>query len=534
VGDDKQMPPSNFFTAKAEDPDDLETADYIEEDELLSNDADSLLVQGVRKLNSVMLGWHYRSRSETLISYSNHAFYNAGLLTIPDKTVQHIEKPAIEVSNPQEGASNADVIFDRSISFHYLPSSVYEKRVNLDEANYIAQLVRELLKRNIEESIGIVAFSQEQQHTIEDALTRLAEEDKEFEQKLEEAYERTEEDQFIGLFIKNLENVQGDERDIIIMSVCYGFDSRRKMIMNFGPINKKGGEKRLNVIFSRAKKHMAIVSSIKHSNITNEYNEGANYFKRFLHYAELLSSGNITTARMILESLVVEKNNPVAKPESNIILKQIKEELKNAGFEVAEHVGQSKFKCSLAVKLNSSDKDYSLSILLDDDFHYSNENLLEQYYQRPGVLKSFGWKIIQVFAKDWLHQKEKVMKQIFKRLKEEMQPLEVPEIEIATRAADNQEIIQLEIGLESQPLVEKQTGVNIPYDHLSYTRLTYTDSISNKFWEAATEESKLVVRFGRIGTKGQVQVKTFSSTEQALKEKEKMIREKSSKGYQGS
>ena len=109
----------------------------------------------------------------------------------------------------------------------------------------------------------------------------MAQTDKEFEQLLEEAYSRTEDEQFVGLIIKNLENIQGDERDIIIMSVCYGFDGRRKMLMNFGPINRKGGEKRLNVIFSRARKHMAIVSSVKYHHITNEYNELANYFRRF-------------------------------------------------------------------------------------------------------------------------------------------------------------------------------------------------------------------------------------------------------------
>src|SRR5207247_1418818 len=135
--------------------------------------------------------------------------------------------------------------FDRSISFHFLPNSVYEKRINTNEAEYIAHLIKTLLQRKVKESVGIVAFSQEQQQAIEDALTALASKDKEFDQLLEDAWSRTDEDQFTGLFVKNLENVQGDERDIIIMSVCYGFDSRRKMIMNFGPINKKGGEKRL-------------------------------------------------------------------------------------------------------------------------------------------------------------------------------------------------------------------------------------------------------------------------------------------------
>lgn len=532
VGDDKQMPPSNFFTAKAEDPDDLDV--QVEEgmEEILSNEADSLLVQGARKLDSIMLGWHYRSRYETLISYSNHAFYNASLLTIPDKTIHHTIKDAIEVKAPEEGQKYADALFDRSISFHFHPSSVYEKRTNLDEANYIAHLVREILNRDVQESIGLVAFSQEQQHTLEDALVRLAATDKEFERKLEEAYNRTEEDQFVGLFVKNLENVQGDERDIIIMSVCYGFDSRKKMIMNFGPINKKGGEKRLNVIFSRAKKHMAIVSSIKYSDITNEYNEGANYFKRFLQYAELISTGHTQGAGAILEGLIVDdKSNRIHQPGKAVVLQQIKEILVEEGYEVSEHVGQSRFKCSLAVKIKPDDTDYTLGILIDDDQHYSNEDILEQYYQRPEVLQAFGWRVIQVFSKDWLHQKDKVIKQILKRLHEIPEVLidTVGEIEMLHSQPGN---VEQEEPIEVQiPQEENKPAFNARYDHLAYTSLTYKDEKSNKFWEAALDENKLVVRFGRIGTRGQIQFKTFSTAEEALVEKEKLVKEKVNKGY---
>ncbi len=528
VGDDKQMPPSNFFTAKAEDPDDLDAQLDEDLEEVLSNEADSLLVQGARKLDSIMLGWHYRSRYETLISYSNHAFYNANLLTIPDKTIHHTEKATIEVSHPQEGATHADALYDRSISYHYHPAGVYEKRANLDEANYIAHLVRELLSRNAKESIGIVAFSQEQQNTIEDALARLAADDRHFEQKLEEAYTRTEEDQFIGLFVKNLENVQGDERDIIIMSVCYGFDTRKKMIMNFGPINKKGGEKRLNVIFSRAKKHMAIVSSIKHSHITNEYNEGANYFKRFLHYAELISQGHTDGARTILDGLVIEKSNKIAQPEKGVVLQQLKEMLTQQGYEVKAHIGQSRFKCSLGVKINASDTEYTLGILIDDDFHYGNDNLLEQYYQRPEVLKAFGWKIIQVFSKDWLHQKDKVIQQILKRLHEAPEPEAISEAD-EVYVQEEPEATQHDIP-QSTP---DDTSSSAPgrHDHLVFTRYTYVDERSNKFWETALDGNKVVVRYGRIGSNGYELFKTYNSAEIALHEQQKQVREKLAKGY---
>ncbi len=527
VGDDKQMPPTNFFTAKAEDPDDLESFGENAADELLSADADSLLVQGVRKLDSTMLSWHYRSRYETLISYSNHAFYGADLLTIPDKTIHHVERPAIEVAGALDAKVFADCLFDRSISFHFHPNSIYEKRNNLDEATYIAHLVRELLMRKVNDTIGIVAFSQEQQHTIEDALTALAETDKAFEFLLEEAYNRTDKDQFVGLIIKNLENIQGDERDIIIMSVCYGFDARKKILMNFGPINKKGGEKRLNVIFSRAKKHMAIVSSIKHNHITNEYNEGANYFRRFLQYAENVSKGNMQTARTILDGLVLNKTTNKKTEQNSIVLREVKLKLTQLGFFVDAHIGQSDFKCSLGVKKNAESEVYALGILIDDEKHYSNENLLEQYYQRPAILKSFGWRCMHVFAKDWLQNEEKVMTQILNYINEEPKALVENEniAEIKIVEFDN------EIKIVKELDAAKELPSVIGFENLQFVQYIFADVSSNKFWEVAVQENKLIIRFGRKGSKGQVQIKTFVDAEMALVEKTKMEKEKLGKGY---
>lgn len=524
VGDDKQMPPTNFFNASRNE-DDASIAETELEEEWFTNDTDSLLVQGVRKLESVMLQWHYRSRYEDLISFSNHAFYQAGLLTIPDKVAGHMEKPALRVQQPAEAAANSAALFDRSISYHYLPDGVYEHRTNPDEARYIAHLVKELLVSGRKESIGIVAFSQEQQLTIEDALSQLAAEDKQFEQLLEEAYERVEDDQYIGLFVKNLENVQGDERDIILMSVCYGFDSRKKMIMNFGPINKKGGEKRLNVIFSRAKKHMAIVSSIRHDHITNEYNEGANYFRRFLHFAELTSTGQTKTARTILDGLV---HHPSPGKSTGIpltaVLQQIREQLEKQGLVVETHIGQSRFKCSLGIKLKPGDSVYQLGVLLDDETHYENPDVLEQYYQRPEILQAFGWKTISVFAKDWIAQPGKVMEKINQRLLQQYAPQD-----------EDDTLAEFKARLQnfSQPIAKgiKTETAGSPYDHLVFDRLECTEEGASKFWEVAVDQHKMIIRFGRIGSRGQTQIKTFASAEAAEQEKEKQMRIKIANGY---
>jgi predicted DNA-binding WGR domain protein len=517
VGDKKQMPPTDFFSSgsKDKDPDDLEQSG-AQDNEWLTDDADSLLAQGARKLTSTLLSWHYRSHYETLISFSNCAFYEGALLTIPDKTIHHQEKTRIRISRPEEATFHADALSDRSISFHHLPDSVYERRGNPAEAVYIAWLVRELLRRQTAESLGIVAFSQEQQRAIETALDKLAAEDAVFAQQLEEAYNRTANDQFVGLIIKNLENIQGDERDIIIISVCYGPDIRRRMLMNFGPVNKKGGEKRLNVLFSRARKHMAVVSSIRYEQITNEYNEGAGYLRRFLWYAELVSSGKMTMARTILDGLTPHKNTGAEAVTPMIIRMQIKDQLTAMGYEVAGPIGQSDFKCSLAVKRNAGDEEYALAILIDDEDHYRNENLFEQYYQRPAILRDFGWKVLPVYAKDWLHQPNRVMEQILGELGPS--PGESP-------APASPRMPEPAAGT-SAPAPAAPTG---QYDHLEYHRLVNPGD--GLFWEAATEHNKLIVRWGRKGARVQIRLRTFADETAAQKELTRLEEEQKQKGY---
>jgi superfamily I DNA and/or RNA helicase/predicted DNA-binding WGR domain protein len=509
VGDDKQMPPSNFFNAKAEDPEDLEIIEGEKEDEILSTEADSLLVQGSRKLNSTMLSWHYRSRYETLISYSNYAFYDAGLLTIPDKTIHHTNKPLLQVQHAEEGLNNAKTLLKDSISFHYLPESIYEARSNINEAKYIANLVKTLLIDNIQETIGIVAFSQEQQGVIEEAINNLAEIDKTFDEVLEKAYNRKDDGQFTGLFVKNLENVQGDERDIIIMSVCYGHDSNKKMLMNFGPINRKGGEKRLNVIFSRARKHMAVVSSIRHNHITNDYNDGANYFKRFLYYAEMVSTGNMNAARTILDGLVT---NQTKKTESinkqSAISREIKKALESKGYIVHEKIGQSSFKCTLGVKRQPDDSYYALGILVDDDYHYLNNDLVEQYYQRPSILQAFGWQVTNVYSKDWLENDQRILGQL------------------TTYLESNANQPQSD---HNQPELESVGKDEVPQINPLATVLYSSDN--QKFWEIIHDKAQLQIRFGKINTMGQTTIKTFGSENEAQFAKDTLVNEQIQAGY---
>lgn len=288
VGDEMQLPPTSFFST-ALDEDEMEvTAEEDGEKISIALDADSLLNQSARNLPATLLAWHYRSRYEALINFSNAAFYNGKLVTIPDQMLHATEGKTVGVTSTDAKAweQGAERLLQVPISTHRITDGVYERRSNPPEARYIAGLVRNLILRKSHGSIGIVAFSEVQQGELESALETLASEDEKFATALEQEYTREDDGQFNGLFVKNLENVQGDERDVIVMSVCYAPGRDGKMAMNFGPINQRGGEKRLNVIFSRARRHMAIVSTIAPEAITNIHNDGARALRSFLAFAE--------------------------------------------------------------------------------------------------------------------------------------------------------------------------------------------------------------------------------------------------------
>lgn len=412
VGDQMQLPPTQFFS-KSQPGADAE--DESEEMFGVTLDADSFLAQADSALTSTLLSWHYRSRSEALIAFSNAAFYGDRLATIPDKTLPSNDLEPIEVADPQEAAPRGcESLLGRSISFHHT-NGVYDSRRNLVEAAYIAQLVRQLLVRNTGNSLGVVAFSEAQQSAIEEALEKLAKDDPAFARLYEEEQIREHDGQYNGLFVKNLENVQGDERDIILLSICYAPNAGGRMVMNFGPINQKGGEKRLNVIFSRAKHHMVVVSSIKHTAITNDFNDGANALRRFLQFAEATSVGDVAAADVALRQIGGERTKSFstgARPApDNVVVNQIAERLRAAGHSVDLNVGQSRFRCDLAIRAGD-DRRYSVAVLLDTSERASAAATAERSVSHPLILQAFGWKVCHVLVKDWYRDPDKVLRDV--------------------------------------------------------------------------------------------------------------------------
>jgi len=526
VGDEMQLPPTSFFSA-ALDPDELRI-DAEEEGDSVSIllDADSLLNQAARNLSATMLAWHYRSRSETLISFSNAAFYNGQLVTIPDRRLIRTENAPEPLQSHDVDAARAaaDRLLACPLSFHRVADGVYEDRINEAEAAAIAGILRELLARSCGLSIGIVAFSEAQQGEIESALDAVADTDAEFAEQLEREYSREDDGQFNGLFVKNLENVQGDERDIIILSICYAPGRNGRMVMNFGPINQRGGERRLNVIFSRARHHMAVVSTITGDDITNIHNDGALALKTFLAFADAQSRGAQELGQGVLATLNPDARRIFAReaPEDSV-RSAIAAALRARGHVVHEHVGSASFRCDLAV-LDADGGGYGLAILLDPLAASGAPETAERFVFRPKVLRNFGWRVLDIPSLDWLRHPDGV----------------IARIEAALQQRDDQTEDDDPFG-ESAPAPAAVPARAVPAAVPTPAALSAPDAetrefrfqqgASAKFWKVTLAGTDVTVTFGRIGAKGQSVAKTYDTVDRARREADKLIAEKLRKGY---
>jgi predicted DNA-binding WGR domain protein/DNA polymerase III delta prime subunit len=552
VGDEMQLPPTNFFSASN---DEAKEVDIEEDGDTVSIelDAESLLNQAAKNLPATMLAWHYRSRYESLISFSNAAFYNGQLITIPDV---HIPTKLLSGHSPQDhmhDLAGVDKLMSRPISFHHLEHGIYADRTNPAEAKYIAEIVRDLLLRQTGLSIGVVAFSEAQQTEVEQALRKLADSDTQFSTLLDNEFNREEGDQFCGLFVKNLENVQGDERDIIILSICYARNAEGKMHMNFGPINMRGGEKRLNVIFSRARHHMAVISSIKSDSVTNIHNEGANALKTFLQYAEASSQTEFDRSQSILNTINGGVLNKAASHSDSCTMRfALTNALRQRGHEVHERVGRSQFRCDLAI-VGKKQHGYILGILLDTQNSPVAFDARDRYVFRPEILRNFGWTVVDIPSHDWIKSPERVIQLIEKALTDyeelmvehglaklqshQVAPTEALKEEAAPVDTTQETVKTGPNDLDALEAVSQNEVVDIAEDAKTDTslilmrRFIFKQGTSDKFWQIAVNGLELIVEYGRVGTKGQRLTKTFESDARVNSELAKLINEKTKKGY---
>ena len=357
VGDSKQMPPSNFFNAMVDiDESDEEIGDVTDFESILDLCSASMM----RK----RLQWHYRSRYEPLIAFSNFNFYDNELITFPSS------------ENDKKGIG---------VDYYYVEGQFDHKtHTNRIEAEYIVNLVYENLEKYPERSLGVVAFSVAQQNLIDKLLDKRR-------------IEHPEKEEFFRLdlpepfFVKNLETVQGDERDTIIFSIAYGYDKQGRFLQNFGPLNREGGERRLNVAVTRAKSNVQVVASIHHTDIelNEKTKEGSKLLRAYLDYAE---HGVNALERII-------SVNPFDEFDSEFEM-EVCDFLRKNGFEVDTQIGCSGFKIDLGLKRNGS-PDYVLAIECDGSSYHSSKNARDRDRLRQQVLENMGWRFYRIWSTDW-------------------------------------------------------------------------------------------------------------------------------------
>ncbi|MBR5512364.1 MAG: DUF4011 domain-containing protein [Ruminococcus sp.] len=368
-GDPKQLPPTSFFAASHVDEDNIENEDL----ESLLDDCLALSMSGEHLL------WHYRSRHESLIAYSNAKYYDNKLYTFPsaDNRVSKVSHIAVEG------------YYDRS-----------KTRTNKAEAQAVVnEIIRRLKDEKLrKESIGVVTFSMPQQNLIDDMLAE--------EYRKEPHLEKIADEMTEPIIIKNLENIQGDERDVIMFSIGYGPDIEGKLSMNFGPLNRDGGWKRLNVAITRARKQMLVFSVITSDmiNLTSTRSEGVEGLKGFLKFAEqggriAVKAGNTRTTAEGFEFLVAD-------------------ELRKRGYNADCSIGCSDFRVDVAVTHPDDSDRYILGIFCETRNSVENSTAEERNISQRNVLNGLGWETMNIHILDWLDNKEKAVERIENRIAE--------------------------------------------------------------------------------------------------------------------
>jgi very-short-patch-repair endonuclease len=370
VGDQKQLPPTSFFRSEMSEDED--------EDAELSEDR----LQGVESILDVMvgmkgtgvqpayLGMHYRSRHEDLIRYSNHNFYEDRLLTFP---------------SPDRAAGYL------GLKDIYVPNGRYDagaSRTNRLEALAVVQRVFELLRcRPLNESVGVVALSRKQAELIEELIIAQRLEDS----SLDSRFGETVAERF---FVKNLENVQGDERDHIVLCIGYGPTVGSGNVPNrFGPINLEGGERRLNVAVTRARRSLTVIRSLRPEQITSE-SQGARFLRRFLEYAQ-------DPARAFEQAVDVDPAAETESPFEEAVYRLLTER----GYRISKQVGCFGYRIDLAIASEDGSR-YDLGIECDGAAYHRAPAARDRDWLRQAVLEGLGWTIHRIWSTDWIRDPE--------------------------------------------------------------------------------------------------------------------------------
>ncbi|MCX8153253.1 MAG: DUF4011 domain-containing protein [Candidatus Bathyarchaeota archaeon] len=381
AGDNKQLPPTPFFLKSL--------IDEVDWDEIRNEDAevfDSILDECIGiGLPVKTLRWHYRSRHEELIAFSNYQFYNGSLITFPSAIAKH------------------EIL---GVKLVYVPDGVYDRggrRDNPREAEVVADLVFEHFNKYPNKTLGVITFSTAQMTAVEEAIDQRRKQHPELEHFFRE-------DRLEGFFVKNLENAQGDERDVIILSLGYGYDSQGQITMNFGPINKAGGERRLNVAITRARESTILVSSIKYSDIDvkSTKSEGLMLLRKYLEYAE-----KGPAALNLPEPKAMDFEYPIEEDVAKVI--------QSLGYAIVPKVGYSSCPIDIGV-IDPNSGNYILGIEFDGATYASANSARDRDRLREKVLSQLSWKIHRIWSPAWVARRETEIKRLVSALEEAQKP----------------------------------------------------------------------------------------------------------------
>ncbi len=367
VGDSKQLPPTTFFDRLADD-----------DEQASSQTADLESVLGMfcaQQAPTRMLRWHYRSRHESLIAVSNREFYDGRLVVFP---------------SPDKGRLTTGLRLRHDTNWSYQPGG--GGRVNPGEAKAVAQAVVEHAAESPHRTLGVAAFSLAQARRIEDELEILRRRD-----PSGEAFFRSHPEE--PFFVKNLESVQGDERDVILISVGYGRTADGRMLMNFGPLNNEGGERRLNVLITRARRRCVVHANFQADDLDLRRTSarGVAALKTFLHYAR---TGQMEVARR------------TGRGADSPFEEAVASELRAHGHDVVHQVGSAGFFVDLAVVDPNRPGRYLLGVECDGAAYHSARSARDRDRLRQEVLEGLGWTIHRIWSTDWFRNREREVERV--------------------------------------------------------------------------------------------------------------------------
>lgn len=421
AGDPNQLPPTSFFDASLieEDNDDYDEESYQAPLESLLDDC----VSTVPVFQETPLKWHYRSRDERLINFSNHYFYENKLITFPS------------ASTDKEG---------RGVRLEYVPDGVWDRgksRTNRREARKAAELAIEHFTKFPGKSLGIVALNTYQREAIEDALS-------------DELFDRTDLLPFFdqsrteAFFVKSLESVQGDERDVIIISIGYGKNADGALTLNFGPLNMEGGWRRLNVLVTRAKLQIILLTSLRSAELSrvNTQNRGAVALKNYIEYAEREGSLPSAPAR-------------VTEGETNDFEDAVREGLVERGYLVDAQIGAGSFRIDLAIRDSRDPSKYLIGIECDGATYHSSRVARDRDLLREEILREMGWKLHRVWSTEWFQNRDMATKRMLDSIERALSKDKSESVPAASSPEDKKFIFKS----VAAPKIARKYSAGIPY-----------------------------------------------------------------------